>query len=139
LKSSSPGNQTTFQALIPEDSASNPDPSDRVHQSENVEKPDDYGTHDNDIQNHLDLMIHWHVVIDEPQQNFGNHILPFIRPPTERSPIGYSHEKQSKIRNRLDPGIRCQGDSINLPPIQIPLLPLRRRKMIMITAITSNK
>lgn len=72
IKSSSPANQTRFQALIPDDSASDPDPTNRAHQSENVEKPDDYGNHDNDIQDHPDLMIHWYVVVDEPQQHSNN-------------------------------------------------------------------
>ena len=72
LKSSSLESQAHVQALIPDDSASDPDPTNRAHQSENVEKPDDYGNHNNDIPDHPDLMIHWYVVIDEPQQHSNN-------------------------------------------------------------------
>ena len=32
-----------------------------------------YGNHNNDIQDYLDLMIHWHVVTEKPQQQSNNH------------------------------------------------------------------
>ncbi len=65
---SHPGNDETYvPALMPEDLSSNTNPTNRVHQSQSVEKPDDDGYNDNDIQDILNLAIHWDVVIDKPQ------------------------------------------------------------------------
>lgn len=70
---SRPRNDETYvPALMPEDLSSNTNPTNRVHQSQDVEKPDDDGYNDNDIQDILYLAIHWNVAIDKPQQHSNN-------------------------------------------------------------------